>query len=289
MRSSLAFLVIAGMASTVLAAASLFQPGGQPTKPSTPPPTLTLQPPAPAPAAVPVPDGPAINKQELEGGLVVEDIKIGDGYEVKEKGVVVAHYHGTIKADGKVFQSSFQTGKPYATTLTDVIAGWSKGIPGMKVGGVRKLTIPAKLAYAEHPPQGSDIPPNSDLVFIIQIVDALEVTDVKVGTGEAATGRCIPVTAHVTKDAEGKELEKYETSSPYVWLPGEMNAPGTMFDTMQQAIEGMKVGGKRLVKIPAAMNGAPPQLEVKRPSGVPISIELELVAVRNLPGQPGRR
>lgn len=263
------------------------QPGNQP---ATPPPT----PPAPAPAPqpppakpIPVPAGAPVNKSELEGGLVIEDLKIGDGFDVKPGGAIVALYHGTRKTDGHVFDSAFNRGEPIAFSLNNVIQGWQKGIPGMKVGGIRRLTIPAPLGYGTRG-SGPDIPPNTDLVFVVQVVDALHVEDITLGDGPQADTRFIPVTAHRFTDASGNEVEKCAPDRPYVWIPGEMNAPGSMFDTMQLAIDGMKVGGKRKVHIPALMNGHPPIPDLTRPDKIDLDGEITLVALRNLPRPGGR-
>lgn len=277
MRFVSALLVAAGLAA---AAAAAHQPATPPTtKPAAP-----AQPETPAmPQAIPVPDGPIVARKELEGGLLIEDIKIGEGYEVKEHGAIVAHYHGTLRADpSRVFDSSFNRGEEATFSLDGVIQGWQKGVPGMKVGGVRRLTIPAALAYGARSPS-PDIPANSDLVFVIQVVDALQVEDVKVGEGEACDGQFVAVTTHVMRDAEGKEVEKADASKPYIWLPGEMNAPQTNFDTMQLALNGMKPGGKRKIKIPKQMNASPPTLQISRPSNVALTVEIELIAARNLP------
>lgn len=283
MRRCFACVALAGLIASV----STAQPGGQPSTPK--PPTPPAAPVKEAPKPIAVPDGPVVSKQELGGGLIAEDLTIGSGYEVKPGMAVVAHYHGTLKADGSVFDSSFERGEPAVFPLNGVIAGWSQGLPGMKVGGVRRLIIPAALAYGERSPS-EKIPPNSDLVFVVQLVDTLYVEDVKVGEGEAATGSCIAVTTHTVKDESGKELEKSDSKSPYCWLPGEMRAPTVTFDAMQLALDGMKIGGVRRVHVPSQMNSTPPQLEVKRPSNVPIEVELNLVGVRNLPQAPqGRR
>ena len=70
-----------------------------------------------APKGLEVPSLPIVKKTELEGGLIIEDMKIGEGYEVKEGGAVVAHYHGTLKDGGKTFDSSFERGEPIAFPL----------------------------------------------------------------------------------------------------------------------------------------------------------------------------
>jgi FKBP-type peptidyl-prolyl cis-trans isomerase len=227
------------------------------------------------PKGVPVPDMPTLNRTELEGGLIVEDMKIGDGYEVSAGGAVVAHYHGTVRESGKVFQSSFETGEPIGFSLNRVIQGWSKGLPGMKVGGVRKLTIPTAMAYAARPPS-PDIPPNADLVFIVQLMDAMQVVDVKEGEGEAAEFQCVPVTAHVIKDKDGKEVERVEASKPYVWLPGE-------YSPISYGVSGMKVGGTRKIIVPAELNEVVPGAPASRPMGQRVEMEITIVALRNIP------
>lgn len=231
---------------------------------------MTQQPPV-NPNAIPVPDGPVVLKQDLEGGILAEDLVIGDGFEVKPGGSVVAHYHGTLKADPtKVFDSSFVRGEPVAFPLTGVIPGWQKGVPGMKVGGVRRLTIPAALAYGERSPS-PDIPANSDLIFVIKLVDALQIEDTEVGEGETASAQAVYVVNHVFKDADGKELENAKMA---IWIPGE---PPVM-----AALDGMKVGGKRTIKFPKDFNRPNPMAPANRPANVPLTMEVELLAVRNL-------
>ena len=73
-----------------------------------------------------------------------------------------------------------------------------------------------------------------------------------------------------------KEIEKVDDSKLYVWLPGE-------FQAIQYGVEGMKVGGVRKLTVPKEMNVSNPGLASTRPSGVPLSIEVELVTLRNLP------
>lgn len=98
------------------------------------------------------------------------DIVVGTGGEVKAGDTVTAHYTGAVAATGIVFQSSYDTGSPIPFSLNGVIAGWTKGVPGMKEGGTRRLFIPASLAYGANPPAGSGIPANADLVFDVNLV-----------------------------------------------------------------------------------------------------------------------
>ncbi len=98
------------------------------------------------------------------------DEVIGTGAEVKPRDTVTAHYTGAVASTGIIFQSSHDSGQPVPFGLDQVIKGWTDGVPGMKVGGKRRLLIPAAQAYGATPPQGSGIPANADLVFDIEIV-----------------------------------------------------------------------------------------------------------------------
>ena len=102
--------------------------------------------------------------------LQIIDIAEGDGPVVPEGATITAHYTGARCKDGVIFQSSHDFGKDGITfPLSGVIAGWTKGVPGMKVGGTRRLIIPAAMAYGSQSPS-ANIPPNSDLVFDIELV-----------------------------------------------------------------------------------------------------------------------
>lgn len=106
--------------------------------------------------------------------VVKKDLKVGSGAEIKDGDGYVAYYIGW-NPDGKTFDSSFEGGSlkaPLETTGTsgELIPGWEQGVIGMKVGGVRQLTIPAKLAYDDQSPS-EDIPANSPLKFIVYIIE----------------------------------------------------------------------------------------------------------------------
>ena len=98
------------------------------------------------------------------------DTVVGTGEEAKAGDTVTAHYTGAVAATGIVFQSSHDMGRPIPFGLDQVIKGWTDGVPGMKVGGKRRLLIPADQAYGANPPQGAGIPANADLVFDIELV-----------------------------------------------------------------------------------------------------------------------
>lgn len=101
--------------------------------------------------------------------LEIIDREIGTGEEVQPGATVKAHYTGALCKNGIIFQSSHDFGEAISFPLDGVIAGWQQGVPGMKVGGWRRLIIPAELAYGASSP-ASNIPPNSDLVFDIELV-----------------------------------------------------------------------------------------------------------------------
>lgn len=99
------------------------------------------------------------------------DLVVGKGKEVKAGDTVSVHYTGAVAATGVIFQSSKDFGtNPVTFPLANVIRGWTDGIPGMKIGGTRRLLIPADMAYGANPPGGSGIPANADLVFDVELV-----------------------------------------------------------------------------------------------------------------------
>ena len=101
--------------------------------------------------------------------LQIIDLVEGTGAVVPENATITAHYTGALCTDGMIFQSSHDFGNPISFGLNQVIAGWTKGVPGMKVGGTRRLIIPSAMAYGSVR-AASNIPPNSDLVFDIELV-----------------------------------------------------------------------------------------------------------------------
>ena len=101
--------------------------------------------------------------------LVITDLVEGTGDVVPENATITAHYTGALCKDGTIFQSSHDFGNPVTFGLNQVIAGWTQGVPGMKVGGTRRLMIPSQMAYGSVR-AAANIPPNSDLVFDIELV-----------------------------------------------------------------------------------------------------------------------
>jgi FKBP-type peptidyl-prolyl cis-trans isomerase FkpA len=108
---------------------------------------------------------PGLEVNELE----IIDLKVGTGDVVDPGAIITAHYTGALAKNGMIFQSSHDFGSAATFGLDQVITGWTQGVPGMKFGGVRRLIIPAELAYGAQSP-APNIPPHSDLVFDIELV-----------------------------------------------------------------------------------------------------------------------
>ncbi|MGO9321147.1 MAG: FKBP-type peptidyl-prolyl cis-trans isomerase [Solirubrobacteraceae bacterium] len=114
---------------------------------------------------VTVPSGPAPSKLETK------DLIVGKGAEAQAGATVTVNYVGVLYKNGKVFDASWLRHEPSTFSLNSVIPGWTKGIPGMRVGGRRELVIPSALAYGAKgsPPT---IPPNAPLVFVVDLLGA---------------------------------------------------------------------------------------------------------------------
>ena len=101
--------------------------------------------------------------------LEIIDTDMGAGAEVQTGATVTVHYTGALAKNGVIFQSSHDMGRPATFALSEVIEGWTLGIPGMKVGGSRRLIIPASQAYGSESP-AKNIPAHSNLVFDIDLI-----------------------------------------------------------------------------------------------------------------------
>lgn len=100
--------------------------------------------------------------------LQTTDVKVGSGATAKPGDTVTVDYTGAVASTGVIFQTT-KGNQPVSLSLSQVIKGWQNGIPGMKVGGTRRLLIPADQAYGATPPQGSGIPANAPLVFDVTL------------------------------------------------------------------------------------------------------------------------
>jgi FKBP-type peptidyl-prolyl cis-trans isomerase len=117
-----------------------------------------------------MPSTAAGETKTTDGGVKYQTLKEGSGPELKPGQRAAIHYEGKLE-NGEVFDSS-KGRSPFSVTFGQhqVIDGWEEAIPGMKVGEIRKLTIPPALGYREKgfPPK---IPPNATLIFEVELVE----------------------------------------------------------------------------------------------------------------------
>ena len=172
--------MLCALAATVAQAQA---PAAAPAAPVAPAAQSAPQAPATPAVAPPPPPPPMVVGSATPGPaaeqLIVTDTKVGTGKEASTGATVYMHYTGWLyrplakNMHGKLFDSSIPRGEPIDFVLGAgrVIKGWDQGIQGMKVGGKRTLIIPSELAYGSRPAQGSGIPPNSALIFDVELVD----------------------------------------------------------------------------------------------------------------------
>ena len=111
-----------------------------------------------------------MDEVSTSSGLKYTDTVVGEGEAPKKGSKVTVHYSGYL-TDGKKFDSSVDRNQPFQFVLGvgQVIKGWDEGVAGMKVGGKRKLVIPAQLGYGARG-AGNVIPPNAELIFDVELL-----------------------------------------------------------------------------------------------------------------------
>jgi len=115
-----------------------------------------------------------------EPKIQITDVKVGTGKEATVGSTVVVNYTGwffkplATRQRGRKFDSSLDAGRTpldFRLGARQVIKGWDDGVAGMKVGGKRTLIIPSQLAYGARGAPGGSIPPNTDLIFDVELLD----------------------------------------------------------------------------------------------------------------------
>lgn len=200
-------------------------------------------------------------------GLKIEDLVVGTGREAKTGDTLTVSYTGWLEAkyqSNEPFDTSRFHDKPFQFVLGqgEVIVGWDQGLVGMKVGGTRKLTVPADLGYGADGAANGRIPPNAALIFEVELLDALgppaaalppssvtelKIEDLVVGAGaEAKAGDNISV--HYTGWLEdGTKFDSsLDSGQPIEFVLGQ----GRVIAGWEKGLAGMKVGGKRKLTIP---------------------------------------
>jgi peptidylprolyl isomerase len=271
---------------------------------------VAKQPPAAA-SDVPVDpafEGKPVSTKTLAGGLLVEDFVIGTGEEAKSGSEVSVHYVGTLD-DGTMFDTSHKRNRPFAFTIGEgrVIKGWDQGVPGMKVGGKRRLTVPAELAYGER--KKGKIPPNSQLTFTIELVESVPPLpppkDSSAFTGEPLRRVELERGLVIEDYADGEGRVAAAGDKVSVHYTGTLD-DGTVFDASiarkkpisfvlgtrtviegwDLGIAGMKVGGLRKLTIPAELGYGDKAKGKKIPANSRLTFTVEMMAVKDAPKQP---
>jgi FKBP-type peptidyl-prolyl cis-trans isomerase len=227
-------------------------------------------------------DSPKVEAKPAVKELTKEDVKAGTGREATEGDRVYVLYTGKL-GDGTVFDSTERrANRPFSFVLggKQVIEGWDKGVPGMKVGGTRNLSIPWSQAYGEagSPPT---IPAKSDLFFEITLLDVLKKgeediidrTEITRGTGPAAKVGDRVAVHYTGTSVGGDEFDSTARrgDTPYAFTIGE----GKVLPFFEFGVKGMQLGGKRKIRVPPAV-GLGPGTGLVGPDEV-VNYEIELV------------
>ena len=234
-------------------------------------------------------------------GLQIEDTLVGGGAEARSGHDVTVHYTGWLYKDGvkgKKFDSSKDRGDPFRFELDGgmVIRGWDEGVQGMKIGGARTLIIPSELGYGARG-AGSDIPPGATLIFDVELLalsggteavelaltetaSGLQYEDTTVGDGAVATAGQ-RVTVHYTgwlfKDGgRGKKFDSSkDRGDPFRFKL----AGGEVIKGWDEGVQGMQVGGTRMLVIPAALGYGSRGAGGVIPPNATLLFEVDLLAV----------
>ena len=222
--------------------------------------------------------------------LKIEDLQPGKGEGAKKGDMLTMLYLGKL-TNGTVFDGNMDdAGKPIPGKppfslnlgMGMVIPGWDKGLVGVKVGGLRKLSIPSELGYGAQG-SGSTIPPNSDLIFTVKCLDivrageelVIDTTDLRPGSGPAVKPGDKITVHYVGKLLNGTQFDSSrdrKQTLPFTVGKGEV-VPG--FD---KGVIGMRKGGLRKLRIPPqAAYGAAPNGQI--PANSVLTFEVELVTI----------
>ncbi|MFM2119412.1 MAG: hypothetical protein RL722_880 [Pseudomonadota bacterium] len=228
-------------------------------------------------------------------GLQYDDLTSGSGAVATSGSNVTVHYTGWLhdpKAEnqrGRKFDSSKDRRDPFVFELDggQVIAGWDEGVQGMKVGGTRVLTIPSELGYGARG-AGGVIPPNATLVFEVELLavaaaPTLDMVDLTVGSGaEARAGQ--NVTVHYTgwlhdpkaDDSRGRKFDSSkDRGDPFQFFLGA----GQVIKGWDKGVQGMKVGGTRVLTIPPELGYGARGAGGVIPPNATLVFEVELLGV----------
>jgi peptidylprolyl isomerase len=194
--------------------------------------------------------------QKTASGVKYADIVAGTGATPGSSDWVTCEFTATLQ-DGTIIGSSRLRGAPATIPLTELakeVPGWAEGMSTMKVGGTREIIVPPELAYGAQG-AGGVIPPDATLVFIVDMLDTkpapkVEMADLVVGTGaEATVGKSVSVNYTGTLTNGVVFDSSFKRNEPFTLTLGA----GQVIPGWEQGLEGMKVGGTRVLTIPAEL------------------------------------
>jgi len=231
-------------------------------------------------------------------GLKYYDLKAGEGEEPLHGAIVTLHYSLWLE-DGTLLDSSAERGDALRFPVDELpVAGWKEGVQTMKPGGKRRLDVPPALGYGEEGiPQR--VPPNATLIYEVELVkveqppkqasvegiepvvkeSGLKYWDLKAGEGPAVDPHAM-VTLHFSAWLSDGTLfhSSVQQGEPVTWRLGQLPLKG-----WNEAMEGMKVGGKRRMEVPPALafgeQGRPPRV----PPNATFILETELLEAKPVP------
>jgi peptidylprolyl isomerase len=248
-------------------------------------------------------DGEPLSKEDLGAGLIVEDFVIGKGDPVVDGGMITVHYTGYLRS-GPTFDDSTERGVPASFTIGKggVIKGWDEGMKGMKVGGKRRIHVPAAQGYGVR--GRGKIPPNADLIFTVEL---LAVTgppkgeDGFSGKGQSTNKRADGL--EITTYAKGKGPKADMGDEVHVHYIGKLE-DGTVFDSSHkrgqpirmalgkgvkgwnEGIKGMQAGGRRKLVVPPELGYGDKDMKAIPPNST-LTFMVELMVVNKRP-KPGK-
>ena len=230
-------------------------------------------------------DGPQV--VTVMDGLSYVDVVVGEGVACAKGDHIVVAYTGWCLVDGEKASEPFDKSpddKPikFQVGVGRLIRGWDEGIPGMKVGGKRELTISPENGYGV---QAMDkIPANSTLFFEVELLDVIrvEIEDVKVGDGpvaEVGDQLSVHYTGWLYEDGQ-KKGEPFDSSHtrgvPLEFALGQSR----VIQGWHKGIAGMKVGGQRTLIIPPELGYGPREVGGIIPANSTLFFDVELVSIQ---------